>query len=64
MMPNDLPPLQTVYDHFSLWNKKGIWERVLDYLNLKRRQKAARLVIPIYAITDAQSVKTQYGSED
>jgi putative transposase len=25
MMPNDLPPWQTVYDHFSKWNKLGIW---------------------------------------
>jgi len=26
MMPNDLPPWQTVYDHFSCWSKRGVWE--------------------------------------
>jgi putative transposase len=64
MIPNDLPPWQTVHDHFSRWSKKGIWERVLDCLNLKRRQKVGRSAMPSYAIIDAQSVKTQYGSED
>ncbi|WP_435382080.1 transposase, partial [Crenobacter oryzisoli] len=25
MLPTDFPPWQTVYDHFSRWNKQGVW---------------------------------------
>jgi putative transposase len=27
LMPNDFPLWQTVYDHFSRWNKRGVWEK-------------------------------------
>lgn len=64
MMPNDLPPWQTVYDHFYRLNKRGIWEQVLDFLNTKLRIKEERKPEPSYAIVDSQSVKTQYDSED
>jgi putative transposase len=64
LMPNDFPPWQTVYDHFSRWNKRGVWERVLDKLTAHHRKKAGRAVLPTYGIIDAQSVKTQYGSEE
>lgn len=64
MMPNDLPPWKTVYDHFSRWNKAGVWEKVLDSLNKIRRQKVGREAAPSYGIIDAQSVKTQYASEE
>ena len=64
MMPNDLPPWQTVYDHFSKWNKLGVWERIVDRLNQIVRLKANRKAIPSYGIIDAQSVKTQYASEE
>ena len=64
MMPNDLPPWQTVYDHFSRWSKRGVWELVLDQLNRKARRKVGRTKSPSYGIIDAQSVKTQYASEE
>ena len=64
MMPNDLPPWKTVYDHFSRWNKTGVWERILDSLNKIRRQKVGREAESSYGIIDAQSVKTQYASEE
>jgi len=32
LMPNDFPPWQTVYDHFSKWNKSGLWEKCLARL--------------------------------
>jgi putative transposase len=60
MMPNDLPPWQTVYDHFSRWSKRGVWELVLDQLNRKARSKVGKSNSPSYGIIDAQSVKTQY----
>jgi putative transposase len=64
LMPNDFPPWQTVYDHFSRWNKRGVWEECLDKLTLFSRQKAGRCAVPSYDIIDAQSVKTQYASEE
>jgi len=64
MMPNDLPPWQAVYDHFSRWSKRGVWELVLDQLNRKARSKVGRTESPSYGIIGAQSVKTQYASEE
>jgi putative transposase len=29
MLPKDFPPWQTVYDHFSRCNKRGVWEAAL-----------------------------------
>jgi putative transposase len=39
MMPNDFPPWQTVYDHFSKWNKSGVWESALHEVNRIFREK-------------------------
>ncbi|MGY6276997.1 transposase [Methylomonas sp. MgM2] len=62
LMPNDFPPGQTVYDHFNRWNKRGAWERALNQVNARSRQKAGRAILPTYGIIDAESVKTQYDS--
>ena len=64
LMPNDFPPWKTVYDHFSRWNKRGVWEATLDRLTQLRRRKVGKVAKPSYAIIDAQSVKTQYASQD
>ena len=64
MMPKDFPPWKTVYDHFSKWNKRGIWEKCLDRLTASHRLKEGRTALPSYGIIDAQSVKTQYASEE
>ncbi|WP_342450248.1 IS5 family transposase [Thiorhodococcus minor] len=64
MLPNDFPAWQTVYDHFSRWSKRGVWEAALDALNTRRRAKCARAPSPSYGIIDSQSVKTQYASEE
>ena len=64
MMTKDFPPWKTVYDHFSKWNKGGIWEKCLDRLTASHRLKEGRTTLPSYGIIDAQSVKTQYASEE
>ncbi len=64
LLPKDFPPWKTVYDHFSKWNKRGVWEKSLDRLTVYSRQKAGRSAQPSYGIIDAQSVKTQYASEE
>lgn len=58
------PPWQTVYDHFSQWSKRGVWEAALDQLNALHRQTHARSASPSYGIVDSQSVKTEYASEE
>ena len=63
-MPKDFPPWKTVYDHFSKWNKRGIWEKCLDRLTAYHHLKEGRDAQPSYGIIDAQSVKTQYASEE
>lgn len=64
MLPKDFPPWQTVYDHYRRWNKRGIWEKVLDTLNTKYRVQSGRTPSPSYGIIDSQSVKTIYKSDD
>jgi putative transposase len=64
MLPNDFPPYKTVYDHYNRLCKRGVWEKVLDFLNQKHREKEKRSPAPSYGIVDSQSVKTTYDSED
>ena len=63
MLPSNFPPWETVYDHFNRLCQRGIWEKVLDFLNELSRKKQGRRAEPSYAIVDSQSVKTQYASE-
>jgi putative transposase len=63
MLPNDMPPWQTVYDHFYRLQQRGVWDQVLVDLNKIARVKAGRNPNPSYALIDAQSVKTQYRGE-
>ena len=64
MMPSNFPPWKTVYDHFSKWNKSGAWESALDEMNRVFRTQKKRSADPSYGIVDAQSVKTQFASEE
>jgi putative transposase len=64
LMPNDFPPWQTAYDQFSKWNKSGVWEKCLDRLTEYYRQIVGRATNLSYGIINAQSVKTQYASEE
>lgn len=60
MLPKDFPPHETVYDHFSRLNERGIWEQILDTLNRMVRVKHGRNSEPSYALVDSQTVKTVY----
>ena len=64
MLPKDMPPWQTVYNHFYRLQQRGIWDQVLVELNKIARIQAGRNPNPSYAIIDAQSVKTQYRGEE
>jgi len=60
MMPNDLPPWQTVYDHFNRLRARGIWDQVLIDLTKHFRVEMSRNANPSYGIIDSQSIKSQY----
>ena len=64
MLPKDYPPWQTVYDHFRRLNKRGIWKKILFYLNKHARKKEGREGKPTHGLVDSQSVKTVYGSKE
>lgn len=64
MLPKDLPPWQTVYDHYRRLRQRGIWEKILTNLNKKYRFDVGRQPLPSYALIDAQSVKTQYHGDE
>lgn len=63
MLPKDFPPWQTVYDHYSNWNRRRVWEAALDELNALHRKENRKAMAPSYGIVDSQSVKTVGCSE-
>ena len=64
MLPKDMPPWQTVYNHLYRLQQRGVWDQVLIDLNKKFRLQADRSQNPSYGLIDAQSVKTQYRGEE
>ena len=38
-LPQDFPPWKTVYDHYSKWNKRGIWDNALKTITELVRKK-------------------------
>ncbi len=60
MLPKDMPPWQTVYNHFKRLNERGVWDQILIDLNKEYRKMVGRNSNPSYGIIDSQSVKTQY----
>ena len=58
MLPNDLPPWQTVYKYFRRWTLDGTWKRVHEELRPVVREAEGRDADPSATIIDSQSVKT------
>ena len=59
-LPHDFPPYDTVHDHFSRWQKRGVWQEAVQVLGTRWREltlgRARRA--PRHAILDSQSVKS------
>ena len=64
LLPNDFPPYPTVWSFYRRAVISGKWEKAMDMLVEKTRQKAKRLSTPTYGIIDSQSVKTTFASQE
>jgi transposase len=58
LLPQDLPPWQTVYHYFRLWRKADLWEAANRALREQVRSAAGRNAQPSAGVLDSQSVKT------
>lgn len=63
MLPKDMPPWTSVYDHYRRLRDRGIWDQIMFDLNKKFRLSLGKNAHPSYAIIDAQSIKTQYSGK-
>lgn len=60
-LPLDFPAWQTVYGYFCTWQKQGVWQRILVFLNQLLRIKQQRNIFPTTVIIDAQSIRAPKG---
>ena len=58
LLPHDLPPWQTVYHYWPVWQRAGIWQEANRVLRARVRVAAGRKAEPTACIIDSQSVKT------
>ncbi len=63
-LPHDFPPYQTVYSFYRRTLKSGLWDKILQYLVERTRERAGRTAQPSYGLIDSQSVKTVADSEE
>jgi putative transposase len=57
MLPHDLPPRSTVYDHFAQWKADGTWQKILDALRAAVRAAGGHDPNPSVLSIDSQTVK-------
>ncbi len=58
LLPHDLPAWKTVYHYFRLWQRAGLWQKIMDVLREEVRAQMGRERTPSAAIIDAQSIKS------
>jgi putative transposase len=56
-LPKDFPPWSTVAGYYYRWMRDGTWERVLDALRSRERERQGRNPQPTAGIVDSQTVK-------
>jgi putative transposase len=57
MLPHDLLPKSTVYDHFAQWKADGTWQKILDALRAQVRVAGGHDANPSVLSIDSQTVK-------
>lgn len=63
MLPDSVPPWQTVYGDFRRWTRAGLWERLNAARVRLARARQGRAPEPRAAVLDSRSVKTSEGGE-
>jgi putative transposase len=63
-LPHDYPPYSTVWSFYRRARESGLWEKIMDVLVKKVRERAGRKEMPSYGIIDSQSAKTVAASEE
>ena len=61
-LPRDFPEWSTVAKYYGVWNKAGVWDRILDQLRESIRRLEGRESEPSLAIVDSPSAKTTAGT--
>ena len=57
MLPHDLVPKSTAYDHYARWRDDGTWQRIMDALRQGVRVAGGHDPNPSVASIDSQTVK-------
>jgi putative transposase len=63
-LAHDYPPHNTIWTFFRRARDSGLWEKIMDALVKRVREKAGRKPTPSYGIIDSQSTKTVASSEE
>lgn len=63
-IPHDLLAKSTVFDYFKAWQRDGTWQKVMDALRRRVREKADREPEPSTAAIDSQTVPTHHQGAD
>ena len=58
MLPNDFPPVGTVYWYFSQWKRDGTLEKIHDKLRQITRVIEGKKPEPTAGVIDSQSTRT------
>lgn len=57
LLPRDFPSWEIVWYYYRTWRNRGLYQRVMDRLRERVRQKAGRKAEPTVGIVDSQCVK-------
>jgi transposase len=52
-MPHDLPHWSTVYHYFRQWQKEGVWEKAVQDLVRRDREREGRPASPSALVMDS-----------
>jgi len=57
-LPKSFPPYSTVQGYFYQWRDEGLWQKLVDALVPKAREREGRQTTPTLGIIDSQSAPT------